>query len=161
MLQESVTTRAAFDDFVRARWNRAVRVAYGFTLSAAAAEDLTQEAFARLWPRWRRLADEDPVGYLHQTIANLYLSSRRRPDLLSRLRQRPHQHHSDPADRVVQHDELLQALKQLSPQQRVVLVLRYMEDMSTEQVAGLLGCSVGTVKTHASRGALAMRKLLA
>lgn len=160
MVGEGGAPRDTFDDFVRARWDAAVRVAWGLTLDAGQAEDLAQEAFARLWPSWPRLANENPVGYLNRTIANLFLSGLRRRRVAERLRSVASNVVRDPAAEVGERDALLRAMKRLSPQQRLVLVLRYVEDMSTEEVATVLGCSIGTVKTHAFRGTRAMRELL-
>jgi RNA polymerase sigma factor (sigma-70 family) len=57
-------------------------------------------------------------------------------------------------------DALKQALRRVSPKQRVVIFLRYAEDLPEQEVAELLGCSVGTVKSHASRGLAVLRKTL-
>jgi RNA polymerase sigma factor (sigma-70 family) len=57
--------------------------------------------------------------------------------------------------------ELIEALGRLAPQQRTVLVLRYVDDLSEAQVADLLGCSTGTVKSRASRGLARLRELMA
>ena len=53
-----------------------------------------------------------------------------------------------------------QALGRLPRQQRIVLVLRYCEDLPEAEVAAVLGCSTGTVKTHAHRGLRTLRELL-
>lgn len=159
-MEQRDTHRAQFEDFVRIRWDAAARLAWGLTLDSGYAEDLTQEAFARLWPRWRRLSAEDPVAYLNRTMVNLFLSEIRRRRLKERLRPLVRSTTNDPMTEVAERDALVRAMRRLSPQQQVVLVLRYVEDMPVDEVASLLGCSVGTVKTHASRGRKAMRELL-
>lgn len=58
------------------------------------------------------------------------------------------------------HIDLVRALLLLSPRQREVLVLRYLADFSEEATAKALGCSIGTVKTHASRGIQALRSAM-
>jgi len=126
------------------------------------AEDLVQEAFARL--HGRTLADpEKAVAYLRSTILNL---SRSR---LRRLRTARKHERSDDAVlpsaeehallRVDQR-EVVDALKTLPVRQRQALVLRYWEDMSEAQVAAAMGLSNGTVKSHTSRGMAALRRAL-
>jgi RNA polymerase sigma factor (sigma-70 family) len=63
----------------------------------------------------------------------------------------------DPADRQALGSLVRSALARLPRQQRAVLVLRYLEDLPEAEVASLLGCSVGSVKTHAYRGLRALR----
>ena len=67
---------------------------------------------------------------------------------------------ADPADQHAAGDQVRQALAALPRQQRAVLVLRYFEDLPEADVARLLGCSAGTVKTHAHRGLRALRTAL-
>lgn len=161
MLRRSEQLRISFEDFVRARWNPTVRVAWSLTRDAAEAEDLVAEAFARLWPHWPKISQDNPGGYLNRSVVNLYLSGRRRKDVRERLLRLPRGIGApDPAEDVAVKDELRVALDRLSKQQRLVLVLRYVADMPVEEVAQLLGCSPGSVKTHASRGVHAMRRML-
>ena len=65
----------------------------------------------------------------------------------------------DQADAVAERDFLLRALAGLPPRQRTVLVLRYYNDLSEAEIAGVLGCSVGTVKSQASRGLARLREV--
>ncbi len=62
------------------------------------------------------------------------------------------------SDHVDDRDELWSALRALSPQQRAVLVLRYFEDLTEHDIATVLGCSPGAVKTHAARGLSRLRQ---
>ena len=66
----------------------------------------------------------------------------------------------DPLSALDARDELFQALGQLPPRQRAVLVLRYFNDLTEAQVAEVLGCSPGTVKSSASRGLARLREAL-
>jgi RNA polymerase sigma factor (sigma-70 family) len=116
-----------------------------------------------------------PLAYARQILVNLALAGRDRRSR-RRVELARHDHDDDlagaPDERVDvdaegllhslnERSELLDALGHLTPQQRTVLVLRYFEDMSEAQVAELLGCSAGTVKSSASRGVARLRTLLA
>ncbi|MFC5267739.1 SigE family RNA polymerase sigma factor [Kribbella qitaiheensis] len=158
-----------FDEFVRARWGSTVRLAVGLTLDHGYAEDLAQEALAKLWFRWNRVADGNPDAYLRKIVLNTFLSRRRRkwwgehataelPE--SEAGQPAARTEATPTTQVDDRDALKQALRRVSPKQRVVIFLRYAEDLPEHEVAELLGCSVGTVKSHASRGLAVLRKAL-
>ena len=161
MLSTSDARSESFEAFVRVRWGPAVRMAYGLTLDRSAAEDMAQEAFARVWPRWARIEAQNPVGYLNRTIVNLAHSARRRRARATALQQAAASGVTDDGSvAVVERDAILRALGKLSRQQRAVLVLRYVEDIPIEEVASMLNCSTGAVKTHASRGVDMMRRHL-
>ena len=126
------------------------------------AEDLVQEcllAVARRWPRVRAMAH--PHAYARRVLVNLALDgakrrARRRQELVADGAATLDAVADESAARrlhaVGVRAELIQVLGTLPPRQRAVLVLRYFEDLSEAQVAELLGCSVGTVKSTASRG---------
>lgn len=153
--------RESFDDFVRARWVPTVRIAWKLTHDPDTAEDLAQEAFSRLWPRWSRLtAEDDPVAYLNRTLVNLFISSKRRKSVISRLRRQRETPLPDPSEQITSRDAIDHALRELPPQQQLVVLLRYSADLSVQDVATALGCSEGTVKTHAARARQRMRHLL-
>jgi RNA polymerase sigma-70 factor (sigma-E family) len=159
-----------FDEFVRARWGSTVRLAVGLTLDHGYAEDLAQEALAKLWFRWNRVADGNPDAYLRKIVLNTFLSRRRRKWWGEQATAEvPESEAGQPAaawtqatptTQVDDRDALRQALRRVSPKQRVVIFLRYAEDLPEQEVAELLGCSVGTVKSHASRGLAVLRKAL-
>ena len=149
-----------FAEFVRSRWGRLVRLAYPLTLDLGRAEDLVQESLAKLWFVWPRVCEGSPEAYLRRTIVNGAISASRR-----RWRgEEPRSEMPDiecipaEADTVDLRDWVVRELATLSVLQRAVLVLRYAEDLSEQQVAGLLGISTGTVKTHASRGLARLRQ---
>jgi len=150
---------ATFAAFVRARWGRLVRLAYSLTLDVGRAEDLVQESLAKMWPVWPRVRDGSPDAYVRRTIVNGAISAARRrwraeeprwdvPDVVT----------GSGSDQVELRDLLSRELAGLSMLQRAVVVLRYAEDLSEQQVAELLGISAGTVKTHASRGLSRLRR---
>lgn len=154
----------SFPDFVRLEWAAAVRLAYSITLDRHVAEDLAQDAFVRLWPKWPRVRDENPHAYLRQVVVRCCLSAMRRRSwrelTTASLPERPDHSSSHSMSGLADRDVLVRALGGLPPRQRAVLVLRYAEDMSEEEVADVLGCSTGSVKTHASRGTAKLRKAL-
>jgi RNA polymerase sigma-70 factor (sigma-E family) len=128
--------------------------------SPAAGEDLLQAALERVMRRWGRVTGE-PEIYLRRTIYHLAVDSwrsrRRRPGALDGAdldaRATP-----DQTDTVHLRLALIQGLAQLPPRQRAVLVLRYWEQFSESEAADMLGCSVGTVKSSASRGLARLRE---
>jgi len=131
------------------------------TGSRTAGEDLLQAALERLMRSWGRVR-EDRERYLRRTMYHLAVDQwrrrRRRPEVFLEYEPtgRP-----DATDALDLRDALIQALAQLSPRQRTVLVLRYWEQLSETEAAEALGCSVGTVKSTASRGLSRLRDLTA
>lgn len=111
-----------------------------------------------------------PLAYARRILVNLALAGRdrrslRRAELVAQDFDDANEARVDlNAEAVVrllsERSELIEALGLLATQQRTVLVLRYFEDLSEAQVADLLGCSTGTVKSSASRGLARLRELL-
>ncbi len=136
--------------------------------SEQAAEDLVQECLfkvARRWPRVKKM--ERPAGYARTVLVHLALDggkrrSRRRSELGPEATGLLEAHHDDAAVRILGHVEtntdLLEALRELPPRQRVALVLRYFDDLSEAEVADVMGCSVGTVKSTTSRALERLRR---
>jgi RNA polymerase sigma-70 factor (sigma-E family) len=153
-----------FDQFVARHVDDLVRTAYLIVWDEAEAEDLVQECLlkvARRWPRIRRL--ESPRAYARRVLVNLALDgargrARRRSELESEAREIPIA--VDPLPGIDTRAELLNALGQLPARQRTVLVLRYFNDLTEAQVAEVLGCAPGTVKSNASRGLARLREAL-
>jgi RNA polymerase sigma-70 factor (sigma-E family) len=152
-----------FEDFVRARSAALFRTALLLTgQHRAEAEDLLQGALERAYRHWARICRSgDPERYVRRILANAST------DRWRRLRRRPE--HSLPADPdgelagdhasdIADRDFLLRALAGLPPRQRAVLVLRYFCDLPEAEIADALGCSVGTVKSQASRGMARLRE---
>ncbi|HUC57695.1 MAG TPA: SigE family RNA polymerase sigma factor [Streptosporangiaceae bacterium] len=149
-----------FGLFVAARSASLCRTAYLLTGDWQAGEDLVQEALARTYLRRRRLRNGSALEpYTRKVLLSLFLTSRRR---LWRnelpYAELPSQPVSGEMDEVTDRAGLWQALGELPSQQRAVLVLRYFEDLSEADIATMLGCSPGTVKSHASRGLDRLRK---
>jgi RNA polymerase sigma-70 factor (sigma-E family) len=131
----------------------ATRLAYLLTGDRALAEDLVQEAFVRLFGRFRDLRNPDAFGaYLRTTVVNLARSHFRRTKVERAYVEREgRQPNPAPAD-LGGREEMWQALQRLRPRQRAAIVLRYYEDLTEAQTAEVLGCAVGTVKSLVSRG---------
>ena len=133
----------------------AYRVAFRILGDRPAAEDVAQETLARALLRWSRL-EARPEGWVSRVASNLALDRYRRA--------RERRIRSGPIgvvdDRIGERADLVAALRSLSRRQREVVVLRYLADLSESDVAEALGCSVGSVKTHASRGLAALRQRL-
>jgi RNA polymerase sigma-70 factor (sigma-E family) len=148
-----------FRDFMRGRWPAMVRLAYGLTGDLGHAEDVAQAAFARAYASWSRVAGTgDPDAYVRKIVINENLSRFRKrrvaEDLVGAVPEGPGQ----PAAAVPGESEaLLRALRKLGPRQRAVIVARYWMDMSEAETAAALNCSVGTVKSQASRALATLR----
>lgn len=151
-------TPEGFDDFVATRSPRLLRTAFLFTRDWALAEDLLQTALARAWEAWRRI-DGDPEPYVRRIIVNAYASSWRRRwrGELPRADLPEAADGGDPHAEIDNRDRLWRALGRLPRKQRAVLVLRYFEDLSEAEIADVLSCSVGTVKSQASRALAKLR----
>jgi RNA polymerase sigma-70 factor (sigma-E family) len=147
----------AFADFVRHRATTLYRYGYVLTGNHHDADDLVQEALIRLRTHWSRVVRrDDPVGYVRTTMTRLHVSAwrRHRRELLTSAV--PEEAAVDPGlDRVESTGigaQVWAALAELPPRQRAVLVLRFYERLTDEEIAGTLGVSRGTIRSQASRG---------
>jgi len=149
-----------FEQFVDARERSLQRTAWLLTGDWALAEDLVQTALARSWLRWGRITRrDDPEIYVRRVMLNTWLTWRRRswraetaaaelPDSAAP---------GDLAAEVAARDVLRQVLGKLTDRQRIVLVLRVVDDLSEIQVAQVVGCAVGTVKSTMSQALAKLR----
>lgn len=154
-------TRAEdFAVFVASRQRRLQRTAWLLTGDWAAAEDLVQTALARTWRHWDRVAAaDDPDAYVRRVLMNSFTSAwRRRWRGEVPTRDLPDRPGGDVADEVVLRLSVQSALARLPRRQRAVVVLRYVEDLSEAQVAQVLGCAVGTVKSSGSKALARLRQ---
>ena len=148
-----------FDAFMRGRWPAMVRLAYALTGDTGHAEDLAQAAFARAYASWGRVRRAgDPDAYVRRIVINEHRGCFRKRRVAEELR-------GDLADTAggqqqgpEEQQALLDALRSLGPRQRAVVVLRYWLDLSEAETAKALDCSVGTVKSQASRALATLRK---
>lgn len=149
-----------FEAFVLARSPALLRTAHLLTGDRGHGEDLLQQALERLYRHWRRI-EGDPEGWVRRTMVNLAT------DRWRRRARRPQEVGRPPPDRAATGDahgavedrfDLVLALRTLTARQRAVLVLRYFDDLPEAQVAQLLGCSVGTVKSTSSKALARLRE---
>jgi RNA polymerase sigma-70 factor (sigma-E family) len=149
-----------FTEFAAAEMVRLRRTAYLLCGDWHTAEDLTQVALTRTLLAWRRISKrENAHAYAHRTLVNAYLAQRR----TRKSGEIPVDSLPEPVGPVVTTDlrvVLMGALATLPPQARAVVVLRYWEDMSIDQVAEVLRCSAGTVKSQSARSLKKLREAL-
>ncbi len=148
------TLQASFEEYAATAWGPLFRSAYLLSGNHADAEDLAQQTLIKVHSSWAKVAASDsPHAYVRRILTNTFLSSKRskarglelltdempeRPSLLG---------HGGPEEGWA----LWPHVAGLPPQQRAVVVLRYYEDLSEAEIADVLGCSRGTVKSTAHR----------
>lgn len=148
-----------FTEFVTASSHRLLRAAWLLTGDAGRAEDLLQTVLAKAWRHWTRIEPGAAEAYVRRMLFHTYVTWWRRrwkaeaPTAELPERARPGDLAGEAADR----DALGRALARVSRQQRAILVLRFLEDLSVAETAELLGCSPATVKTQTSRALATLR----
>jgi RNA polymerase sigma-70 factor (sigma-E family) len=155
-----MTPTDEFVEFAAGASGRLRRTAFLLCGDWHAAEDLAQATLTKMYVSWRRISRRhEAYAYATRTLLNTYLADRRlrrAGELLTgQLPDRPYEQPA-PELRIM----VLDALAALPPRTRAVVVLRYWADMSVEQVAALLGCSEGNVKSQSARGLDKLRPLL-
>lgn len=158
---------AEFEDFVAGTSQRLFRAAYAITRDHHLAEDAVQSALGKAYARWARVSrSEQPEAYVRRMVVNEVLSWRRRrssTELPTEIppvddpRRAPTSHDTALADS----DAMWQALGNLAPRQRAVVVLRYYEHLSEAEIAETLGVRPGTVKSQCAAALARLRMLLA
>jgi RNA polymerase sigma-70 factor (sigma-E family) len=152
-----------FEDFVAERLGPLLRYATTLACDPVLAQDIVQEVLLRAQQRWPRIRDtRQPAAYLRRMVTNEYLSLRRRRATrdvamahadLDRIGPPT----ADPAAVVDERATMLARIARLPRRQRAVVVLRYYENLPDEEIAAVLGCSAGTVRSHVSRALVALR----
>jgi RNA polymerase sigma-70 factor (sigma-E family) len=155
-----------YEEFVAARLPAVLRYATALTGSPALAEDVVQDALVRAQAHWRKVAAaQRPEAYVRRIVLNEYLSWRRRrsskdvataPQQLEGLAPVVPDH----AEAHGEADRMRLVLARLPRRQRAVLVLRFYEGLTDAEIAADLGCSTGTVRSHASRALATLRVAL-
>ncbi|MGC4886105.1 SigE family RNA polymerase sigma factor [Micromonospora sp. DT227] len=151
-----------YEEFVDARLGALLRYAVMLTGDPHQAQDLVQETMVRVQLHWRRVARADaPERYVRRMLTNQFVDWRRgswaRRVL---LRGEPDDAVPAPADHAqsaVDRDQVWSWLSRLPRRQRAALVLRYYEDLSDAEIADVLGCAVGTVRSSISRALATLR----
>jgi RNA polymerase sigma-70 factor (sigma-E family) len=162
VVRDAPTLDGAFADVVDQHGRDLARFAYLICGNQAQAEDAVAEAFTKAWPRWRRGKIDALLPYVKRSIVHeIYGRSRRR-----KLERREEQlHRAAGPDGRFEHDvddrnTLWPLVARLPVQQRAVIVLRIVEDLSEEQTAELIGVAVGTVKSRLSRALANLRSMM-
>jgi len=153
---------AEFSTFVRTHSTGLLRSAFLLTGNRVDAEELVQDTLVRLYPQWARvLAAEIPLAYVRRSLTNNYLNGRRRrsaSDLLfAVLPEREHGYEPDHGDRLGDRELVRGLLAGLPARQRAVLVLRFLDDLDDGEIAEIVGCRRGTVRSIVSRGLQQLR----
>ncbi len=157
---------AAVEALYAAHWRQLVRLSVLLVRDVGTAEEVVQDAFVAMHGRWRKLRDPDKaLAYLRQAVVNRSRSVLRHRGVVDRYAARERAPETaPPADESAlarsRREVVLDALRDLPTRQREVLALRYYLDLSEADIADALGISRGAVKSHASRGAAALRELL-
>lgn len=148
-----------FDDFVEARSGSLLRSAWLLTGDWGTAEDLVQSALLVAWSRWPTLTRPDaPELYVRRVMLRTFLRWRRRRWNREVVAEAPEiADGGDPAGDIDLKQSVQVVLAGLPSRQRAVVVLRYFMDLTEAQTADMLGCSVGSVKKHASRALATLR----
>lgn len=152
-----------FNDFVAARYDRLGRFAYLLCGDWHRAEDAVQRAFTKLYLVWSKRDIKAPDAYVRRIVVNVVnddyrLGFFKRERVVDELPDRAGEDGSEAsADRML----VLAALARLPKRQRTAVVLRYWEDLPIEQVADIMKCTTGAVKSQSSRGLAALRGIMA
>jgi len=154
--------REAFDVMVDTHGRALLRTAFLLTGDAHLAHDLLQTALVKTWSRWPGIRDEESgPAYVRAVMATTSVAWwRRRWRAEVPTSALPERSAGDAYDGVDQRDEIGRALAGLTSRQRATVVLRFYEDLSEAEVARVLGCSVGTVKSTTSRALATLRATL-
>jgi RNA polymerase sigma-70 factor (sigma-E family) len=153
--------RRDFAEFAAARSGELIRLAYVLSGNQHAAEDLLQSALTRAAAHWGRIHTA-PEAYVRQIMYREQVSwwrrrSRRPETTMAEVPDRPAERDTTgPEDRLALQD----ALRALPAGKRAVLVLRYLEDLPEAQVAEILGCSVGTVRSQTHKAIAQLKSVL-
>lgn len=161
-------TADSWDEIVRTYADSVYRLAYRLSGNAQDAEDLTQEAFIRVFRSLDRYRPGTFEGWLHRITTNLFLDQVRhrsvlRMEALPEDTERVASNSAGPAalmDDKLLHPDLQRALDTLSPDYRVAVVLCDIEGLSYEEIADLLGVKIGTVRSRIHRGRAQLRSQL-
>lgn len=152
-------TATDFTGFYHAHFANTVTLVYSFTADMPAAQDVTQEAFARAWQRWPVLSGYDnPLAWVRRVSINLANARWRRLRTMRLFLDRQREEHE--AELNPDHVAVVAALRKLPRNHREAIVLHYLADMPVDEVAQHLDAPLGTVKSWLHRGRAALAESL-
>lgn len=159
---------SAVEQLYAAHYRQLVRLSVLLVRDQETAEEVVQDAFVAMHGRWRSLREPDKaLAYLRQAVVNRSRSVLRHRGVQERYaathgRSAVPDHPGADEDALAseRRTQVLDAMRALPARQREVLALRYYLDLPEADIAQTLGISRGAVKSHASRGAAALRTLL-
>ncbi len=165
MAEGSWTADEALERLYAAHWRRLVRLSVLLVRDVGTAEEVVQDAFIAVHRRWDRIHDPDKaLAYLRRAVVNQSRSALRHRMVVQRHVERgpdpAAEVAEEPAEGLARRAAVLEAMRALPQRQREELALRYYLDLSEAEIADTLKISRGAVKSHASRGAAALRGLL-
>ena len=154
-------SESEFDAFVAGATPRLLRDAYACTGDWHEARDLVQEAFVRTYRAWRRIRSDEPYAYARTTLVRVFVDQQRRARTTREIvsANLPERVAADVA--IDTRIDLMTALARLPRQQRAIVVLRYLEDLSTARTAEALNITEGTVKSQLSAALQNLREATA
>jgi RNA polymerase sigma-70 factor (sigma-E family) len=152
------STEDSFIAFVTASSGRLIAHAEMLCGNAEQARDVVQTVLMRAYPRWRRIEQEDPYAYVARAVGNAVTdwwrrSHRRHERPTGELPEQP----LDPPTTYEDRETVIRALALLTPRERAVVVLRYLEEQTEREVADTLGVTLGTVKSTCHKALRKMR----
>jgi RNA polymerase sigma-70 factor (sigma-E family) len=153
------TSSLRFEEVFPVLIRDAYRVAYRLLGDRSEAEDVAQEACARTYSKWGSVRDH-AEPWCVRVASNLALDVLRARTRAVKRNERLKANDTTVTPAVDERLDLYAALERLPRRQRETVVLRYLGDLSEAQTADLIGCSVGSVKTHASRGLAALKEVV-
>jgi RNA polymerase sigma-70 factor (ECF subfamily) len=151
-----------FGTFYRSQYHAVVALAYALTGKAAVAEELAQDAFLVAYRNWGRISGyEVPGAYVRRVVTNMSVSFTRRLGAQARALAWLASRTPTWTAPLEQPDaDFWRSVRSLPPRQAQVLVLRYLEDRSSAEIAQILGCSEATVRVHLHNGRLSLASRL-
>ena len=156
---ETVTIDLVFEEAFEELYVRAYGVAYQLLGRRSESEDVAQESLARAFVHWRKIRGY-AEAWVVRVAGNLAIDTWRRMQRVDTAADTDRHAETSPGP-TGQRIDLHRALESLSRRQREVIVLRFLADLPEADVARALGCSVGSVKQHASRGLTTLRNTMA